>query len=70
MDDLRRYTLQQLFRNYKESHMFTGLDMPVLSECCSELSRQEKRLIAEVAEQYEITQIEFSDQQLPVAELS
>lgn len=70
MTDLRRYTLQQLFRNYKESHTITGLAMPVLTESCSDLSEQEKRIIAEVAEQYEITQIEFNDARLPVAELS
>ena len=70
MTDLRRYTLQQLFRNYKESHTITGLDMPVLTECCSKLSEQEKKVIAEVAAQFEITQIEFSDTRLPVTELS
>ena len=70
MNDLRRYTLQQLFRNYKESHTITGLAMPVLTECCSKLSDQEKQVIVEVAAQYEITQIEFSDTRLPVAELS
>lgn len=68
MTDSRRYTLQQLFRNYKESHHITGLDMPVLSENASDLDDDDKKLIAELAMEYDITKISFNDTQMVVCE--
>lgn len=68
MTDSRRYTLQQLFRNYKESHQITGLEMPVLAENASDLNEEDKKLIAELALEYDITKICFNDAQMVVCE--